>query len=356
MEHRWCSARDLVHSGTRTWRRPLLLLVLLGLATCVHAADKRDWKTGKVLDSQAAKTYVVSGASSNDWAGNGTEIQVRHMAIQSTQLVILGAEYSFVIDDSVEKAVGLQVQGSLTRALANRKHGCRYIVGNAIQYAQEKNSLYVRDVDGKECKLDIVRQERLQVQSPSQSVAAVRPVAGAQLQAAADAEFSARLNAEFPEILEISNKIAAGDQHAGEKSDIWQRAVKIYDEIVARDPNLNKSRSALLLACRQAKRELEIEKKAAPQAASTASPRARFTSNPPGAEVSIDGEYVGSTPTLEVGQKEGMHNVHMKKRCYLPWERVVILKPGDNRAIIADLNPEPVDPTKPRITGLCDAP
>jgi len=370
MKYTGWSSRTRECSGTNTSRRCSLLLVLLSLAAYVEGADKHDWKTGKVLDSHAAKTYVVSGASSNDWAGNGTEVQVRQMAIQSTQLIILGAEYSYVIDDTVEKAVGLQVQGSLTRAIANRKHGCRYIVGNPIQYAQEKNSLYVRDADGKECKLDIVRQERLQTleavqpspdrsNSQSQPVAALRPVeepiTGAQTDAAADAKFTAQLNAEFPEIILISNKIAAGDEHAGEKSELWQRAVKIYREVVAQDPGLNGSRSALLLACRQAKRELEADKKAAPQADSLAPPKVRFTSNPPGAEISIDGEYFGSTPTLEVGQKEGMHNVRMKRQCYRPWERVIILKPGDTRAILAELEPEPVDPTKPSVAGLCDA-
>jgi hypothetical protein len=40
---------------------------------------------------------------------------------------------------------------------------------------------------------------------------------------------------------------------------------------------------------------------------------------------------------------------------YVPWERVIVLKPGDSQAINAELNPEPVDPTKPKITGLCDA-
>jgi len=76
-----------------------LYLVLLGWAAYAHAADNREWKLGKVLDSQAAKTYVVSSASSNDWAGNGTEVQVRHMAIQSTQLMILGAELLMAADE-----------------------------------------------------------------------------------------------------------------------------------------------------------------------------------------------------------------------------------------------------------------
>jgi hypothetical protein len=30
-----------------------------------------------------------------------------------------------------------------------------------VQYAQDKATLYVKDVDGKECKMEIVRQERV---------------------------------------------------------------------------------------------------------------------------------------------------------------------------------------------------
>jgi hypothetical protein len=37
------------------------------------------------------------------------------------------------------------------------------MVNDKIKYAQEKRKLYVMDADGKECKLDILRQERLAV-------------------------------------------------------------------------------------------------------------------------------------------------------------------------------------------------
>ena len=51
----------------------------------------------------------------------------------------------------------------LTNAIANRKHGCRFIIGDQAKYAQEKNYLYVLDADGKECTLDITRQERVPI-------------------------------------------------------------------------------------------------------------------------------------------------------------------------------------------------
>lgn len=68
----------------------------------------------------------------------------------------MGADYVYTVQDSTRRGGGL-----LTTALANRKHGCRFIVGDEIKYAQEKRKLCVLDADGKECGLDIVRQERL---------------------------------------------------------------------------------------------------------------------------------------------------------------------------------------------------
>ncbi len=48
-----------------------------------------------------------------------------------------------------------------SHAIAKRKHGCRFIVGDEVKFWQEKAVLHVVDADGKECKLDILRQERL---------------------------------------------------------------------------------------------------------------------------------------------------------------------------------------------------
>jgi hypothetical protein len=44
-------------------------------------------------------------------------------------------------------------------AINNRHHGCRFIVGEDIKYAQEKGYLWVLDPDGRECKIPIMRQQ-----------------------------------------------------------------------------------------------------------------------------------------------------------------------------------------------------
>jgi hypothetical protein len=78
----------------------------------------------------------------------------------------------------------------------------------------------------------------------------------------------------------------------------------------------------------------------------------RFTSKPPDAEVVIDGEYWGVTPTADLTRMTaGPHTIVVKKLGYQPWERKITLAPGDDRTIGAELESQPNDPTKPRIVG-----
>ena len=80
--------------------------------------------------------------------------------------------------------------------------------------------------------------------------------------------------------------------------------------------------------------------------------RVHFTSDPAIAEVSIDGEYWGSTPIGGILMQPGAHVITFKKRGYQRWERKVTLVPGDTRTINAELEVEVKDPTKPKISGL----
>ncbi len=144
---------------------------------CAFAAKDRNWNVGKVLDSQSARTYVRTGAGttasttatvSPDYGAGSTvnahtdsETKIHEMVIQDTQLLIVGEQYAYVVNDSVSKSVGLPTHGIVKRAIMNRKHGCRFVVGDNVRYSQDRTKLYVLDADGKECKLDIARQQRL---------------------------------------------------------------------------------------------------------------------------------------------------------------------------------------------------
>jgi PEGA domain len=76
----------------------------------------------------------------------------------------------------------------------------------------------------------------------------------------------------------------------------------------------------------------------------------RFTSTPSNAEIDVDGNYWGSTPTADLKRLQaGTHTITVRKSGYKPWERKIELVAGDDRTVNAELE---VDPTKPRVSGL----
>lgn len=182
--------------------RKITLSLFLAVAT-LHGKDHHTdhpWVTGRVLDATGAQTILQSSATSfsstsisatattsasvsgNQIAANGmpttnaagqtttaTSTVFHHEIDQNTQTWIQGSNYLYLVDDQALKPT-VQPQGLLTRAIANRR--CRMIIGDDVHYAQEKSKLFVLDPDGKECKLDILRQQRIQlvpsIQAPSQ--------------------------------------------------------------------------------------------------------------------------------------------------------------------------------------------
>ena len=69
---------------------------------------------------------------------------------------------------------------------------------------------------------------------------------------------------------------------------------------------------------------------------SAAKPQLIITSEPVGAEIEIDGEFIGNTPTT-VTAKVGTVTVKMKKTGFQPWERALKLNPGDKRTLNAEM-------------------
>lgn len=154
-----------------------IILCTLAFVLLTLGATKRDWKTGRVADSVAGSSVRETGSTttastsastigtiSPDYgAGSTLDAQTtatstattRVRYITTNEVTVIGESYVYQLQDPMRRGGGL-----LTNAIANRKHGCRFIVGADVQYAQEKGKLYVLDADGKECKLDIARQEK----------------------------------------------------------------------------------------------------------------------------------------------------------------------------------------------------
>jgi len=60
------------------------------------------------------------------------------------------------------------------------------------------------------------------------------------------------------------------------------------------------------------------------------------TSTPDGADITLDGDYAGSTPS-QIKLKPGTHSVKITKKGFQPWERSIKVEAGESRSIAADL-------------------
>jgi hypothetical protein len=75
-----------------------------------------------------------------------------------------------------------------------------------------------------------------------------------------------------------------------------------------------------------------------PETQIDANAQVQIASNPPGAEIDLDGAFVGSTPAT-VGVSAGDHSVALKKNGFKPWQRKIKVTSG-NIDIAAELEPD----------------
>jgi hypothetical protein len=153
----------------------LIELAVPLVASALLAKDDRVWATGTVLDSQTFNSYLATGSTTvSRTSSAATAVQagpaivatgnanqtsttrIDYLQISDTQLLILGLDYQYVVDDPVVKRKGV-----LSTAIANRKHGCRFIIGDPMLYIDQGGTLALLDADGKECKLKVVKQKRI---------------------------------------------------------------------------------------------------------------------------------------------------------------------------------------------------
>jgi hypothetical protein len=117
----------------------LILLVLVTAATSAFGAPKvKNWKTGKVLDSQAVKTRAGIAATAEAIP-----------TIRDTQLMILGDEFAFVIEDS-RVSGSTSLIGLTARTISNRHQWKKKAIPN------------FHDTNDKECKAEVLRQDPFQ--------------------------------------------------------------------------------------------------------------------------------------------------------------------------------------------------
>jgi hypothetical protein len=66
-------------------------------------------------------------------------------------------------------------------------------------------------------------------------------------------------------------------------------------------------------------------------------------STPPGAEVYVDGDFVGTTPIPEYGLATGKHDVELRKKGFAPWKRQLSVSVGARATVAAEMEPTKVD-------------
>jgi hypothetical protein len=75
---------------------------------------------------------------------------------------------------------------------------------------------------------------------------------------------------------------------------------------------------------------------AQPAAASSASAKLQLESDPSGADIEVDGSFVGNTPS-DVQVAEGDHTVTVKKTGFKNWERKLKVSGGSSVHLNAEL-------------------
>jgi hypothetical protein len=89
--------------------------------------------------------------------------------------------------------------------------------------------------------------------------------------------------------------------------------------------------------------ELSPSAPSAPTPAPLVAPRAsenaamvQISSEPSGADILVDGNYTGSTPS-QLKLKSGTHSVSIIKKGFAPWERSITVESGEIRNVAAEL-------------------
>jgi uncharacterized protein YaiE (UPF0345 family) len=151
----------------RALTTPLLTVALsLCLTHEATAAEKRrDWQTGKVLDSQrnryfagtvgSASTTGTSQANGNygTYQANTKSFQTAVYQVDETYL-IEGETYAYLVQERLRWKLGKPAKANLT-------------VNGPVKFAVEKRKLFVIDDDGKEHEMEIEKKILRQPAEPS---------------------------------------------------------------------------------------------------------------------------------------------------------------------------------------------
>jgi hypothetical protein len=148
--------------------RLAFVAVLLAVAL---AGKDRAWQRGTIGDMHSDRASVVTGSPSayvSPENGSVSTLSAKtktiHNEVKTTELMIIGSFYSYVVTRSGSRTLNVKPGVVIASAMKSASHVGRFIIGDTTRFAQQKNNLYVIDADGQECKLEIIRRERLSAQ------------------------------------------------------------------------------------------------------------------------------------------------------------------------------------------------
>jgi hypothetical protein len=62
----------------------------------------------------------------------------------------------------------------------------------------------------------------------------------------------------------------------------------------------------------------------------------QISSEPNGADITVDGDYAENTPS-QIKLKPGVHSIKIAKKDFAPWERSIKVEAGESRNVAAEL-------------------
>lgn len=146
-----------------------MFLFFLSTAVCLARLDP-EWKLGTVAGSSLLRhtsaleipVYAPSGTPIADVPG------IQLMAIQSSQLVIVGEKTAYIVDKP--GAAARPPKTSFSERLHFNTHvDCVLTSSRQVLYYPEKNALTVLDDNGQVCRLAIAGQAALHPEPPAKS-------------------------------------------------------------------------------------------------------------------------------------------------------------------------------------------
>ncbi|MFB3779044.1 MAG: hypothetical protein ACE141_15610 [Bryobacteraceae bacterium] len=132
--------------------RKMITLMLLAstLATCAAGAEKRrEWKTGKVLDSQSS-SYFAGTSSSTTTYGKGTYSE----GTETTQQANYAVYQVYTIE------VGDLIYVAEQRLRWRWSKPADLTINDPVQLAVEKDKIFILDEKGKEHEARITKRTR----------------------------------------------------------------------------------------------------------------------------------------------------------------------------------------------------